>query len=432
MASWVSDRVRALGDLSRHGWEWWWDRRLRFADWLYALLSLPFSLGMQMVSVSGEGNGLLSGSLMALFATTSVLGVLLGVVVVLGPVLLAAGFVLFRRTRPQWLLVTAFVLLAGFGNAVPAVIALYSYAVHFTNRRLVAAWGVMMALAMALSHPDHVPTMLFLDVVFLVTPLLLGLWVGTRRQLIDRLQERAERLEREQHLMTERATIAERTRIAREMHDVVAHRVSLMVLHAGGLEVSSTDPRATKTAGLLRTTGREALAELRSILGVLRDETGGNAPVTPQPVLTDLPRLLEEWRSVGLEVTCEESGKRRPLSTSVQRTAFRVVQEGVTNAAKHAPGAAVTVRLHHGSDRFEIEVANGPTPAPFEPPPHSGFGLSGLRERLTHVGGELALGPCPDGGWRLRAIVPHEEQDRTAEEATEDEEAPGDPNAPDR
>src|SRR5699024_5740819 len=104
----------------------------------------------------------------------------------------------------------------------------------------------------------------------------------TRRQLIDRLHERAERLEREQHLMAEQAITAERTRIAREMHDVVAHRVSLMVLHAGGLEVSSTDERAAETAGVIRTTGREALAELRNILGVLRDETTEAAPTAPQ------------------------------------------------------------------------------------------------------------------------------------------------------
>ena len=403
------------------------------ADWLYALLPMPFSLLVQANTLAenseeGSGYGLLSRLLSPFFddisETSPGTGLLLWSLFLVVPVLLAAGFTLVRRTRPQWLFGAAFVHLALFGNFVLAGIALYSYAAHFTDRRLLSGWGVMMALAMVVAYPGSVFALVFLSVFFLVMPLIFGLWVGTRRQLVYRLKERAERLAREQHLMAEKATAAERTRIAREMHDVVAHRVSLMVLHAGGLEVSSTDLRATETAGLIRTTGREALAELRSILGVLRDETTGPAPVAPQPVLADLPRLLEEWRGVGMEVTCEEFGSRWTLPTSAQRTAFRVVQEGVTNAAKHAPGATVTVRLHHGGERLEIEVANGPTPAPFDSPPHSGFGLAGLRERLTLIRGELTLGACPDGGWRLRAIVPNEEQEPTTEEDTEDEEIP--------
>ena len=428
----MNERVRAIGSLSRHGWEWWWDRRLRIADWLYALLPLPFSMLLQLGSTDREAAGVLSGALSLLLETmlavTPLLAFFVGIATTIVPALLAAGFTLLRRTRPQWLLGLSFLLLAGFGNIFPAVVALYSYAVYSTNRRLVTAWGVMMALAIALAYPSHVATQLFLDVVFLVTPLLFGLWVGTRRQLIDRLQERAERLEREQHLKAEQATTAERTRIAREMHDVVAHRVSLMVLHAGGLEVSSTDEHAVETAGVIRTTGREALAELRSILGVLRDKSTESAPTAPQPVLADLNRLLEEWRGVGMKILHEETGDQIFLPTSVQRTVFRVVQEGLTNAAKHAHGATVTVGLHHRPDRIEVEVANGPPPTPSEPPPHSGFGLTGLRERLALVGGELTVGACPDGGWRMRAMVPIEEQAPT----TEDEEPAGDPNAPDR
>uniref|UniRef100_UPI000ABA6EF9 sensor histidine kinase n=1 Tax=Nocardiopsis listeri TaxID=53440 RepID=UPI000ABA6EF9 len=219
-----------------------------------------------------------------------------------------------------------------------------------------------------------------------------GLWIGTRRELVERLRERAERLEREQHMMAEQAITAERTRIAREMHDVVAHRVSLMVLHAGGLEVSSIDERTERAAGLIRTTGREALTELRGILGVLREEEGQAAPTAPQPVLADVEGLVAQWRGAGMDVVCEHDGERGVLPLGVQRTAFRVVQEALTNAAKHATGARVRVGLCYGVGRLEVEVSNGPVPGVVHSPPRSGYGLTGLRERVALAGGEVSAG----------------------------------------
>ncbi|MDT0329445.1 sensor histidine kinase [Nocardiopsis lambiniae] len=410
MWTWLDERGRAFGSLWTRNGRWWWERRLVIADWLYAVLPLPFIGLLQLAAGASHEVGLLRGlpatALTALGATNVLAGLIGAFVIYVLPAFWAAATVLLRRVDPRWPMITAFGLLALFGNFVPAAIALYSYAVYFSNRRILVGWLAAQSLAMVAAYQATFLGHFFLIIGFLVMPLVLGLWVGTRRQLIDRLHERAERLEREQHLMADQAITAERTRIAREMHDVVAHRVSLMVLHAGGLEVSTDDPRTVETAGLIRTTGREALAELRGILGVLRDD-GAVAPTAPQPVLSDLDRLLAEWRAAGMVIERHETGDARPLPGAVQRTAYRIVQEGLTNAAKHAQGAPVTVLVHRAPDRVEVEVSNGPAPVPDgSPAPRSGFGLTGLRERVVLAGGDLTAGACPDGGWRLRAIVP--------------------------
>ncbi len=399
----MARQARELGGLWRHNAEWWWQRRLRFADWVYALGLAPFVLFLQIIPQMGLVQGML-----AALPQRHEAAVALAIILFLGlvPTAMFCVTVLLRRSRPMWLLGLAFVLLIAFGNLVPAAFALYSYAVHFNDRRLLAGWFALMTLAMGIGL-DVSGITLFVNVsILLVVPMTVGLWVGTRRQLVDRLQERAERLEREQHLMAEQAIGAERTRIAREMHDVVAHRVSLMVLHAGGLEVSAPDERTAEAAGLIRTTGREALAELRGILGVLRDDTGGAAPTAPQPVLTDLDRLVEEWRGAGMSVRRTGEGLVPDLPAQVQRTAYRVVQEGLTNAAKHAPGAEVVVDLRLERGHLAVEVANGPATVPSVPPPVSGFGLTGLHERVALAGGTLSSGRRFDGGWRLRAMVP--------------------------
>ncbi len=418
---------------ARRVWQWWWNRRERLADWLFALVPLPFVLFFQVIVSMGAMVGLVGGHLV--YPETGqprweAPEIFIGLGLYALPGLIALALMFVRRSRPQLVLGFSGLLLLLCGNFFPAGIALYSYASHFTGRRVLAGWFGLHTLVLVAAYWDFPPvTHVFTWGMFLVVPTLLGLWVGTRRQLVERLQERAARLEREQHLMAERAIGAERTRIAREMHDVVAHRVSLMVLHAGGLEVSAQEKGSVETAGVIRTTGREALSELRGILGVLRDEETDIAPTTPQPVLADLDRLLEEWSGAGMDLHRHETGDQEtPVPGPAQRTAYRVVQEGLTNVAKHAVGATVTVNLYHGTDRLEIEVANTPAPAPatFSPPPRSGYGLSGLRERITLAGGSLSAGPCPDGGWRIRAIVPTDRTD------TEEGDPHGDPRAPGR
>ncbi|HEY3502976.1 MAG TPA: histidine kinase [Actinocatenispora sp.] len=240
-------------------------------------------------------------------------------------------------------------------------------------------------------------------VVFLGLPLVLGLWLAARRQLLAELRERADRLEREQTAHTEAARSGERARIAREMHDVLAHRVSLMVLHAGAIEVHAADGRLAEEAALIRSTGRAALSDLREVLGVLRAGSGGT---DPQPVLADLDALIAASRSAGVPVGRRVEGAPVPLPDTVQRTAYRVVQEALTNVHRHAGRADTEVILRYAPGRVTVSVRNAPPPEPVEPPVTSGYGLAGLRERVALLGGRCAAGPDPDGGFTVRADLP--------------------------
>ncbi|GAA1421366.1 sensor histidine kinase [Catellatospora coxensis] len=250
-----------------------------------------------------------------------------------------------------------------------------------------------------------------------VLPFVFGLWVRARRQVLEQLRDRAERLEREQHERAERARSEERRRIAREMHDVVAHRVALMVLHAGALEVSTADPRTAEEAALIRTTGREAMQELREVLGMLRapDLSDGTAPdLAPQPTLADLDRLLDASRAAGLPVRRVDVGQRQEVSLSAQRTAYRVVQEALTNVAKHAGAVPTTVTLRHEPYGLVVAVENAPPPQPAPPMPESGLGLVGLTERVGLAGGTVQARPRLDGGFLLHARIPADPPEQLA------------------
>ena len=399
-------------------WKWWWEHRHRIGDWFLAVCAFPWTA---LFDIAPSG-GLATGPTAVLVTLGGLpLPVQLGVGLVLGLVIPAGVSVLLviRRSRPEWLLAVSAALLLLLGNPVPAMLALYTYASWFQDRRRLATWTVVIvvagAVAFSLSNAPKTASVFFL-LTGVALPLTLGLWVGTRRQLIGNLRERAARLEREQYLMADRAINAERTRIAREMHDVVAHRVSMMVLQAGGLEVNASDYRTAEVAGLIRTTGREALGELREILGVLRDSADGSgsgpdsAPTAPQPVLADLGRLVGEWRTAGMDVVWSSGGRVRPLPAQVERTAYRVVQEALTNAGRHAPGARVQVRVDYGESDLEVAVANEPPPPRTggtpEPPMGGGYGLAGLHERVVLADGTLTAGPYPDGGWQVRAVLP--------------------------
>ncbi|NRQ40556.1 histidine kinase [Nonomuraea sp. NN258] len=243
----------------------------------------------------------------------------------------------------------------------------------------------------------------------IVLPLVAGLWVGARRQVLAGLRERAERLEREQSARAEQARAQERTRIAREMHDVVAHRVSLIVLHAGALEVSVPDERTAAEIANIRATGREALANLREVLGVLRtvEPLDGHAP---PPSLADLDRLLGQSTSAGLRVRRRDEGEPRPVSEAAQRAAYRVVQEALTNVHKHVGECDVEVVLRYRPDELEVVVDNGPPagPRPADSLPGGGLGLLGLRERVSLLGGTLRTGRRPGGGFTVTARLPAE------------------------
>jgi signal transduction histidine kinase len=295
--------------------------------------------------------------------------------------LMVAGYTIsVRPRRPRW-----------FGVLVGALVLVVS-----ARMLVVSAVSVLFAVVVAL--------------LVVGVPVLLGLWAGTRRALVANLRDQAERLEREQLLDAERAKAQERARIAREMHDVVAHRVGLMVLHAGALEVSLADPAAAQQAALVRQTGREALQELRDILGVLREGSDG-VLLDPQPTLADLDRLVQQSRDTGMEVSVAVDGTRRRLPATVERTAYRLVQEALTNVHKHAANATTEVGVRSGREELEVAVrnarpANGPHPGLALA--SGGHGLVGLRERVLLLGGTFQAGPRLDGGFEVRASIPSE------------------------
>ncbi|SDI34339.1 Signal transduction histidine kinase [Sinosporangium album] len=239
--------------------------------------------------------------------------------------------------------------------------------------------------------------------LFVWLPLALGLWAGARRELVAGLRERAWRLEREQAARTEQARALERARIAREMHDVVTHRVSLMVLRAGALEINATDEKTAAEAELIRVTGKDALTELRAVLGVLGEEGGD---YHPRPTLADLDGLLEQSRSAGVPVERHEEGDPGALPVMVQHTAYRVVQEALTNIHKHAGRAATQVVLRHLPAALQVDVRNAAPPEPALDLPSGGSGLLGLRERVELLGGQFTAGAEPDGGFLVSVRLP--------------------------
>ena len=222
--------------------------------------------------------------------------------------------------------------------------------------------------------------------------MVVGLWVDARRQVVAGLHERALQAEREQQIRSETARGEERARIAREMHDVVAHQVTRMVLRAGALKVSAPDAKTAEAAAAIRLTGREALADLRQVLGVLRTD-GSTTYSTPQPLLADLDALLDAARETGVDVGRRDEGEARRLPDAIERAVCRIVQEALLNVRKHAPGASTEVVLrHHERDAWAVEVTNEPPPhsdgdaAVPDALPHSGFGLVGLTERVLLLG----------------------------------------------
>jgi signal transduction histidine kinase len=237
----------------------------------------------------------------------------------------------------------------------------------------------------------------------------IGIYVRTRAMLLGALRERAERAEAERELLARDAVLTERTRIAREMHDAVGHRVSLMVLHAGAIELAAGDrARVEELAGQMQLAGRQALDELRQMVGVLRTEGGDeHAPLGPQPGLADLPALIAEARDAGMgvDIVLPERGLDA-VNPVAGRAAYRIVQEALTNAGKHAPGAAVQVTVERPSGELVVRVVNGPAPLPAVDAPGGGFGLLGLAERVRTLSGRLATAERLDGGFEVEAVLP--------------------------
>ncbi|WP_030675767.1 sensor histidine kinase [Streptomyces cellulosae] len=328
---------------------------------------------------------------------------------------LACAAVWLRRRWPVALAVA--MVPVGFLSSTAggaAAVSLFTLAVHRPLRYVAWTGGISAALVPAYFWLRPDPEMTYpLAVVFgvLLTALVVawGLLARAKRQLMLSLRDRARRAETEARLRAEQAQRLARAAIAREMHDVLAHRLTLLSVHAGALEFRPDAPReeVVRAAGVIRESAHEALQDLREIIGVLRAGESDDAG-RPQPTLGALDVLVAESREAGMKVTLD-SRVTDPgtVPASVGRTAYRIAQEGLTNARKHAPGTEVTVSVTGApGEGLTVSVRNPPPEGEVPHVPGSGQGLIGLTERATLTGGRLEHGPERDGGFGVRAWLP--------------------------
>ncbi|WP_369362295.1 sensor histidine kinase [Streptomyces sp. CG4] len=291
--------------------------------------------------------------------------------------------------------------------------ALFTLAERSRNRRLLVVCAVLFALASAAPWPlydltsrDQTWTLVyfFYTLATAAAPVLLGQLVQARRDLARRLVEIEEAREHERLLHSQAVLARERAQLAREMHDVVSHQVSLIAVQAGALQVAATDPHFKEGARTIRSLSVDTLDELRHMVTLLRASGGRATELTPQPTLADLHKLVT---TSGIDA--ELTGELPPeVSTTAQRAVYRTVQEALTNVRKHAPGASATVRLWRADDgaAFGVTVTNTPPTRPSLPLPGSHQGLIGLKERAELLGGTFESGPTADGGYAVNLRVP--------------------------
>ncbi len=324
----------------------------------------------------------------------------------------SAAALAMRHRAPLTVLgvVLALALALGWGPvvALPVLLAVFTVAEYVDRRRLVAAAGVSV-LVLAAGEAVHHDTPSFASVlshlVAVGLALAVGLYVRARADYISGLHERAERLERERELLAQQAVAEERVRIARELHDVVAHSVSLMVVQAQAAAATGTEPQR-EALRQVADLGRGALSEMHRMLGLLRLHTGGAPERAPQPGVGEIRTLVDGTRAAGLETRLTVAGAPRPLPAGVDLSAYRIVQEALTNAIRHGGANRASVTLAYSPASLEVTVLDDGTGggAPGTGPGH---GLIGMRERVALFGGELETGPRRDGdGYRVRALLP--------------------------
>jgi signal transduction histidine kinase len=275
---------------------------------------------------------------------------------------------------------------------------------HGRDRRTAfAAVGLLTLVVARVWEPSA--TVITIGILRTALGPLLALYFSARYEVLRGLRDRAERAERERDLLAEQARADERARLAAEMHDVVTHRVSLMVLQAGALGITATDQVTRQAAEQMRTAGCQALDELRDLVGILRTEPDGDQTLST----SGIPALVAESASVGTPAELAEEGDPALASPVVGRTAFRIVREALTNARKHAPGAHVLVQISYGESQVRLVVSNGPPSQRSNrelAATGSGLGLASLRQRIELVHGTLRAGPTPAGGFCLEATLP--------------------------
>jgi signal transduction histidine kinase len=335
----------------------------------------------------------------------------------------ALGSILFRRRQPLAALAVAIVigaLLSEIPSAfIPSLVILYTIA----SRRpwpFPAGPAAAVVLAsivgyLASAHPGHVTGAIGVAVEC-AAAVALGLYVGARRSSAAALRDRADLADRERELLADRAVAEERLRIARDLHDVVAHNVSLMVVGAQALGVTVADERVATATDAIADLGRQAMTEMHRTLRLLRGDEHEAAERAPQPNLSNLDKLIEQTRASGMVVELTVEGEPRPLTQTVELSAFRIVQEALTNVIKHAGRAHTVVTVGYRPEGLELRITD--TGHGRFPPPDSveeaaassgsgGHGVIGMRERAALFGGTLTAEPRLDHGFEVTAILPY-------------------------
>lgn len=333
----------------------------------------------------------------------------------------------WRRTRTVAVFVavtavSAVLAAGGVNDAInlPSLVMLYTVASRRPRREATYAWVAMLAVAavLMLRSADIVDYGSYIALGALVTvPYAIGIAVGNRRQLVAALRDRAERAEAEVDARTRVATLEERARISRELHDVLAHGLTVMIAQSeGAASVAVNDPgRAAEAMRTVAATGRASLGELRRLVAAERvDVVDAGPDLAPVPGLDDIDALVERVRTAGLPVRLTRSGDSSRVPSDAGRAAYRLVQESLTNVLKHGgSGAHAEVTLEVGDVLAVGIVDRGGVRLSHAADAGSGSGLVGMRERVAMVGGDLDAGPAPDGGWQVRATLPLTGKDRT-------------------
>jgi signal transduction histidine kinase len=386
-----------------------WLRRLRASPWVFdsglALVAVGLSTTVFVFENGPVGSGLPRGTLAVGYA-----------LVLLHTLPLAA-----RRRFPGTVLaicVASGLAIAALGLppivlGLAILVAVYSVAAY--GDRWVALAGLAAAavgsVAVQLTPGRFQAPTVVSNGLIIGAAWLLGHFVGVRRRYITRLEERTAELERARAELARRAVAEERLRLARELHDVVAHSISMIAVQSGvGAHVADTHPEeAAKALGAIEATSRAALTELRRLLGVLRQDSEPQGSLSPVPGLADLDSLLAEVAKAGLAVKLQVHGTRASLPAGVDMSAYRIVQEALTNVVKHAgPARAQVVVGYHDRD-VTVEILDdgrGAATSTGEGRAGTGHGLIGMRERVAAFGGDLEAGPGPDGGFRVAARLP--------------------------
>ncbi|CAM5640200.1 histidine kinase OS=Streptomyces rimosus subsp. rimosus (strain ATCC / DSM 40260 / JCM 4667 / NRRL 2234) OX=1265868 GN=SRIM_020955 PE=4 SV=1 [Streptomyces rimosus subsp. rimosus] len=376
-----------------------------FGELLLALLLGLIALGSEEIAGSGEARTWL--------VTVAVM--------VLAPLRRALpGAVLILAASLSWLFVGISALLIVAGWSAGRRIA--------GSARALVVFAVALVMSMAVPVVQDLPRvspekLMVLAVSFLAIVAMPGIasrYWSQHRTLVDTLHAQRTQLLRENAMIARQTQLRERQRIAQDMHDSLGHQLTLIAVHTGALEVDSAlNAQQREAVGVLRGASVAAMRELREVVGLLRDETedaavppaigAGTAPDAGQRGVAQVDGLVEASRGAGARISVSRSGEPLALAPAVDRAAYRIVQEGLTNAHKHAAGAPVTVALRYEPDSLLVEVVNGPVPpgSAAGPEVSGGQGLTGLRERARLVGGMVHSGPLPDGGFRLAGVLPY-------------------------